>query len=415
LDKSDKRIAVVLFGTMFSSAISQSFMFAIMPVLGRQLGISDFGIGLVASLPALTYVLAAPILGGLVDRIGCMLLIRVGLLAGIVSNVAFAVTLDFAANGAIGPRTTLVVLVVSRIVLNVAWGGMFPAATAYMALSTSASRRVGGMALLAGASGIGAVVGPIIPSLMTAFSPVAPFYVVSGISGVSLLTTLLVDVQPPSAAASKKKAGPFSILSGSTLPFFVTAFLLLTSLTSVHQLIAFQLQDAFGLSPVESTYRSGQLLTIVATSVLAAQWTIASGIKRPSAATVLTSGSIFGAASMMLVIFGVNATSLPAFYASSVLLGVAIGLLLPTNAAALSLSLPQTDQGRAAGFLGAAQGSGRIVGPLLGTTLYAWSPAAPYWFGLAAFALIACFSVSQRSFVREEIGAPGISTKTEVR
>lgn len=392
----DKRIALVLFGTMFSSAISQSFMFAIMPVLGRNLGISDFAVGLVASLPALTYVIAAPILGALVDRIGSLLLIRVGLLAGILSNLAFAWTISLASDGYFDTGSTLVILLLSRVVLNIAWGGMFPAAHAYMALSTSASQRIGGMALLAGASGIGAIVGPVIPAAVSGWGPIAPFYVVSILSGLSLLTTLLVTAEKPPLRSEPEQRGVRDLLNKTTAPFFITAFLLMLSLTTVQQLVGFQMQDTFNFESAESAVRTGQLLATAAIAMLAAQWAMAAGAGRDRAKSVLATGTALGCISMFLIITGIHTVSLTAFFCSFALFGACMGMLLPTNAGGLSLVLPQTAQGQAAGFLGSAQGSGRIAGPLSGTMFYSWSASAPYWLGAAAFVLIAYLGILRR-------------------
>lgn len=389
----DRRIAMVLFGTLFSSAISQSFIFGVLPVLGRQVGLSDLGVGLIASLPALAYVIAAPVLGRVVDRIGSLLLIRVGLLAGILSNLAFAGTIALAVEGVFDATLTLALLLASRVGLNVAWGGMFPAASAYMALSTTASRRIGGMALLASASGIRQIAGPIVPSLVSGLSPVAPFYVVSAITALSLATTFSVRPAPimvPITAQGQKPAlGTTKLLTGATGPFFVVALLLMTCMTLVQQLVAFQMQDTLGLSAAASAAQAGQILTVTALCMLAGQWSIAAGLTGTNTRPIVAAGAACGVASMIALVWGVQAPSLAAFYISAALLGLALGILLPTNAGSLSLALPQTNQGQAAGFFGSAQGSGRIAGPLLATALYACTPAAPYWFGAAAFIVVA--------------------------
>jgi MFS family permease len=385
----DRRIAMVLFGTLFSSAISQSFIFAVLPVLGREVGLSDLGVGLIASLPALAYVIAAPVLGRVVDRIGSLLLIRVGLLAGILSNLAFAWTIALAADGAFDATLTLALLLASRVGLNVAWGGMFPAASAYMALSTTASRRIGGMALLASASGIGQIAGPIVPSLVSQMSPVTPFYVVSAITALSLATTFSVRPAPITAPGLKPAVGTTKLLTGTTGPYFVVALLLMTCMTLVQQLVAFQMHDTLGFSAAASAAQAGQILTVTALCMLAGQWSIAAGLTGTNTRPTVAAGAVCGVASMIALVWGVQAASLAAFYISSALLGFALGILLPTNAGSLSLALPQSNQGQAAGFLGSAQGSGRIAGPLLATALYACTPAAPYWFGAAAFIAIA--------------------------
>jgi MFS family permease len=194
---SDKRVGVALFATMFSTCIGQSFLFAIMPIVGRQIGVADIGVGLIASLPTFTYVVAAPILGGLVDKVGAVLLIRIGLAAGIVSNIVFALAVMLGVDGQIGPQFAFFIFLTSRVLLSIGYAGMFPAAQVLVASNTPASQRRGGMAFLAGASGLGYVAGPIVPSLLSSWAPTTPFYVVSMLIGFSLLTTLLIDTSTP--------------------------------------------------------------------------------------------------------------------------------------------------------------------------------------------------------------------------
>lgn len=391
--RQDRRIAIVLFGTQFTAAISQSFIFAVLPVLGRRLGVSDLGIGLVASLPALAYVLAAPVLGSLVDRLGSLLLIRIGMIAGVASNLAFAVTISLATEGLLSAPTTLAFLLASRLVLNVAWGGMFPAAAAYAALSTTASRRIGGMALLASASGIGLIAGPIIPTLVSHLSSVAPFYTVAALTALSLVSTWLVKPMKVPLQDQKRHVSAVKMLTGETAPYFAVALLLLICMTMVQQLTAFQMQDTLHLSSAQSAAEAGRLLTLTAMAMLLGQWSIAFGGKGVGAHKLVAIGAGSGFFSMLSLGCGVAVASLAPFYVASALFGLAMGILLPTNAGSLSLSLPDVAQGQAAGFLGSAQGSGRIVGPLLATVLYAVTPSGAYWCGAAAFIVIAWLGI----------------------
>lgn len=392
-NRQDRRIAIVLFGTQFTAAISQSFIFAVLPVMGRQLGVSDFSIGLVASLPALAYVLSAPILGALVDRVGSLLLIRIGMIAGVASNLAFAVTISLAADGVFSASATLVILLASRLVLNIAWGGMFPAAAAYAALSTTASRRIGGMALLASASGIGLIAGPIIPTLVSNLSPVAPFYTVATLTALSLVSTWLVAPGTTPSQDQKPRVSAAKMLTGKTAPYFAVALLLLVCLTMIQQLTAFQMQDTLHLSSTDSAAEAGRLLTLMAMAMLLGQWSIAFGGKGVSAAKLVALGAGSGFLGMLSLGCGVATANLALFYVACALVGLAMGILLPTNAGSLSLSLPDTSQGQAAGFLGSAQGSGRIIGPLLATALFAVTPSTAYWCGAAAFIVIAWLGI----------------------
>ena len=62
-----------------------------------------------------------------------------------------------------------------------------------------------------------------------------------------------------------------------------------------------------------------------------------------------------------------------------IILGGAIGLLLPGNLAAMSLATGVKAQGKVAGINTLAMGVGLVVGPTAGTAIYHASPVAPYW------------------------------------
>ncbi|WP_164135404.1 MFS transporter, partial [Stenotrophomonas maltophilia] len=59
------------------------------------------------------------------------------------------------------------------------------------------------------------------------------------------------------------------------------------------------------------------------------------------------------------------------------LLGMGIGLVLPSNAAAVMLATGGHSQGRAAGLLNAALGAGTMAGPLVATALYRLNALVP--------------------------------------
>jgi len=79
--------------------------------------------------------------------------------------------------------------------------------------------------------------------------------------------------------------------------------------------------------------------------------------------------------------------------ASLVLLGLG-SMSSPGLTAAQSLAVSDDEQGVVAGLSSAAQALGRMLGPVLGTSLYGLSPAYPYVFsavliGLALLLLLA--------------------------
>src|SRR5262249_18072742 len=116
-------VGTILFGIMFSTALSQSSIFAILPAAGRSIGFTDMQIGALSSLPGLLYVLSAPILGARVARTGERIFLRIGLLSGVITNLVFGVVIYMATEGSLGAKTALALLFGARLLLNLAWGG----------------------------------------------------------------------------------------------------------------------------------------------------------------------------------------------------------------------------------------------------------------------------------------------------
>ncbi|WP_164107570.1 MFS transporter, partial [Serratia marcescens] len=89
------------------------------------------------------------------ERRGRVPFVVLGLVAAIATNLIFALTLWAGLAGGLAAATVYGLLLGSRILLNVSWGGMFPAAFAYMADAVPVARRSTGAALLGAAFGLG--------------------------------------------------------------------------------------------------------------------------------------------------------------------------------------------------------------------------------------------------------------------
>jgi predicted MFS family arabinose efflux permease len=74
------------------------------------------------------------------------------------------------------------------------------------------------------------------------------------------------------------------------------------------------------------------------------------------------------------------------------LVGSGLGLVFPSNASQISLTVGNAGQGLAAGWSSAAQGLGYAMGPAIGVALYKTNHLAPFALAGALFATIACLT-----------------------
>ena len=103
-ERLDRQSLFLLFIGLFATAIGQAFVFAILPPLGRSVGLDEVRITAIISTSALIFTLVAPFWGRFSDKIGRKPVILIGLMGYCVGSLAFAVLFLLAGDGAItGP------------------------------------------------------------------------------------------------------------------------------------------------------------------------------------------------------------------------------------------------------------------------------------------------------------------------
>ena len=185
--RADWRVErLAIFFALVATGNSQSITFVVLPPLGRKMGLSDLQISLVVTTSSFAFVVFAPWSSGLSERFGRVPFMRTGLIATVLANVAFGVTASAELNGYVSSAMSLGLLVMSRVILSICWGGLFPAAQAYIADTTAPEQRTAGVALISSAFGIGNMLGPAIGGNLGAVSPVAPFYGTAALTAITL-------------------------------------------------------------------------------------------------------------------------------------------------------------------------------------------------------------------------------------
>ncbi len=148
---------VIVFFTIFIDLMGFGILIPLLPTFAsKQLGISDFGIGIIVAIFSLMQFLFNPLLGKLSDKIGRKPLITTTLLMTATSYIIFSFADSF------------MILLISRMLAGIG-GSNIAVAQAYIADVTSKEERAKGMALIGVAFGLGFVFGPLIGALMAKF------------------------------------------------------------------------------------------------------------------------------------------------------------------------------------------------------------------------------------------------------
>src|SRR5262249_3666902 len=138
--------------------------------------------------------------------------------------------------------------------------------------------------------------------------------------------------------------------------------------------LALFLQDTFVLTAEQAAQRAGMGFVALAAAGLFSQLVLLQGL-RPTSRTLIQTGVPLMVLAFLVPVVGGNFVLDLVALGS---LGLGLGLVRPGSAAGASLAVSAEEQGAVAGLLGGLAVLGNVFGPMLGTTLYTYSPRAPY-------------------------------------
>ncbi len=374
--------------TIIITGAGQTFYFAIMPPLGRELTFSELQIGAVISFASFAYIIAAPIWGRVSDVWGRRRVILFGLCCYVVFTSLIGLTAEAGLAGVFSATTVFVILIVLRVGFASTAASMFPAVYAYTADKTSRLTRTQGFALLGAAMGLGTIAGPATAAFLGRFSLTLPFYVVVGLVLIVIaIDWRALDRTPP---IRSKATGPRFLYRppARLVPLLVIGAAIYATLATMQQATGFRVQDTQGLNAADTATFAGIALMVSSIMAVTMQAGLIQWLKWPPRRLLIV-GSI-------CVIGGGVILALTASYPLMVvgigLLGAAFGMMNPAYTAALTLSVDVGQQGSIAGLNGTVQGLGFTIGPLIGGGLYQVFPILPFLmigaFGVLSLAVV---------------------------
>lgn len=371
-----------LFTGLLGNAAGHAFLFVVLPPLGRRMGFTDLQTGALLSLGALALIVAAPVWGIVAEKRGRRAVLLIGF-AGVAAAMALlGLVIDLRLNGTTTLAATFAVLLTLRIGQSLTAGGLLPAAQAYMADTTSAERRAGGMGRMAAAFGLGSVAGASLVWLFAGISLPAGFFAIALFVASSGVVCWRALVEPARASGGSLPA--LSRVEPRRIwPYLIVTVLGVTTYALLQATTGLRLQDLYGLTPEAAAGRAGATQTATSLVMVLAQGVLV-GRLGWTPHRLMGGGATIALAAMIAMAM---LPGYPALLGSLCLLGLGLGLLLPGNLAALSLATGPGAQGKVAGINAVGQGLGLVLGPLVGTALYGKGPFAP---SLGGAVLIAC-------------------------
>lgn len=357
-----KRVLGILFIVLFLVMIGFSILFPVEPYYIQTFGATSATMGWLIASFSLAQFVFSPLWGRLSDRTGRKPVMMIGL-------AGYGLAMIFFALGQSVPH-----LFIARIMAGVLSSATLPTAMAVIADTTTAEERAKGMGLLGAAFGLGAIFGPFVGGVLGNVTIRLPFFVTAGLSLGALLFVwrLLPESLPPEKRHGvTERVSRLKAFQPDTTFLYAVAFLVTLSLAGLETAFPFLAYDRLGATPRSVGY-------VFATMGIAGS-IVQGGLigpikKRIGEARMIPAGLLISAAALVLIAAAqdiVTGTIALAVFAAG------HGLIRPANASLIT-QRTNVGQGLAIGVYDAMDALGRVVGPVLGGTLYLRSGSLPF-------------------------------------
>ncbi len=383
---SARRVYLLLCGSLAAQSLGQSAMFAVLPSIGREVGLLEIQVGAIIAASSLVFFFAGPYWGRASDRIGRRKVFLLGQLGYVIGGSLFTASFWLALEGVIAPMIAWFCMIAARMTQATLMSASQPAAGAYIADITGAGSRAKGLARLGAANNLGSIAGPAIGGLLATFSLLAPFgLAVVSVAIGGVLAYFFLPSAPPLATGGVRPKVKFT--DRRVLRWVIAGTAMFMGAAVVQQTLSFRIQDALHLDAGAAAGAFGTTMMASALAGLLAQTVIVQRVRLSPAGWLAFGLPLIAAALVMMAAFA----SLPMFIAANVMMGFGMGFAGAGFNAGASLAVTAEEQGAVAGVTAACSSAGWIVGPLLGPGLYRFVPALPFLLTAAIVAAVSVF------------------------
>ncbi len=380
----------LLFLTLFNSILGLSVLFPILGPLSRELGLSEVQVGLFSTGYALMQFILSPYWGQKSEAVGRKPILLLGIVGFAASFFLFAFFAWLGYQKVLLGGGLFGALLASRLLGGAFSSATLPTAQAYLADITPRDKRTQNFAVLGAAFGLGIIFGPAIGAGLAHFGLLVP---VLFSAGLALLNAIFVwRALPESRKPETRLSKPprLSWTDPRILPLLVVGLSINLASIAMEQTVAFLYQDRLSLGPAQTAQTVGLALVIFGIVGVLVQGVWVRRVRWPPR-------TLIGLGLPLLLLGYLGLVFAPNFgwlTLSLVLLGLG-SLTNPGLAAAQSLAVSDDEQGAVAGLSSAVQALGRMLGPVVGTSLYGLSPAYPYIFSAALVGLALAFFLAR--------------------
>lgn len=385
------RTAIALTAVPVVHGIGQSLIFAILPAVARDIGISENGVGAIYMLPAIAWSLATAWWGHRCDHWDRKPILLLSVLGFAASLLIFACSAAAAYAGWFGAGLLWCLILLSRLIYSALSSGALPAAQAYVIELTPPERRAVSIGRLTAAWNLGSLSGPGVIGLLASFGVLTPLFATAAFAMlVWAAVRRILHSQLPQPR------------NGIVLPRLslfdprIRALLLIGLCGSIAQAtllqtLAYYFMDRIGVSTSDAPRTVGVALTLAGVATLFSQTVLVPRL----AATPRRLESMGLAVNLCAFSSLALTSSTLGVWCCTAICGLGYGLLRPGNITRASLSVQAHEQGAVSGLNGALWSAGFIVTPLFAMPLHRLDPRLP--FVAAALVVAAALLLNHRA------------------
>ncbi|WP_184722652.1 MFS transporter [Caulobacter sp.] len=401
--RDNRRPFMILFGVSVATALGNTGMLSVLPAIGREIGIPDAMVAAIFSLSAVLWAATSPFWARQSDLRGRKPLILLGLAGFCTSMILCAIVVSAGLHHLAPPMVIFVLFLLCRALFGAFGSAANPATQAYMAERTTREERTQSMATLAGAFGLGTVVGPLLAPLfvLPGVGLAGPMFAFAILAGVMLVVVHRGLPETPKSRSGERPPrrrlelpwrGESAALwrDPRLKPFLIYGFLVASCQTAQTQTLGFLIIDKLGLPPTQAQGYITLAMAAGAVAGLLAQWGLIR-MFRMGPRELMRWGVAAAAVGNIVVAFAPDYAAVAIGYAIA---SLGYGFARPGFTAGASLSVAAKDQAGAAGAIAAINGLNVVVAPLF-VLLYEQIGWGPFVLNAAVLAALVVYALRQ--------------------
>lgn len=371
MEKKQTIALVIVLINLFMVFLGISLVIPVVPTIIDELHLSGSVAGYLVAAFAFLQLLASPISGRWVDRLGRKKMILIGLVIFSFSEFLFGIGKD------------VTMLFISRMLGGVSAAFIMPAVTAYIADITPLDYRPKALGYMSAAISTGFIIGPGVGGFLAGIGTRMPFFYASGFALAAFVVSIFFlheperqeeDEQMPDADTGWKR-----IFKPAYLISFLIIFIVSFGLSSFESLFSLFTDRKFGFTPKDIA------IMITGGGVLGAVFQVALFgylIKWVGEIRLIRYSLIF---STVLVFFMTLVHSYYTILLVTITIFVGFDLIRPAVTNYLS-RIAGKEQGFAAGMNSMFTSIGNVIGPVMGGLLFDVNLNYPFYFATVLLA-----------------------------